>query len=497
MSFGLTYTLQRMREQNTESVNLTRVAGQFATPFTSCPISGASDRVQLIVGNKITEESGAVLIYLDPDNNYDAAGQPATGVLLSWRDDANNLIELSYVKATNLLTLSRKNGGVGADETLTWTFAAGAASVLYAAWDSTTLYLAVNGGTIVSQANSSIPTLVATTLDVGSRGGATQFEGAFAAVVLFSEPLTQDEWEVFAGLTRPPLYGEFVHSVMSGLWYGAHSILYSAPTVIDLWNYGYLTIRTLLGFGMPPVTHRTVETALRDGSSYVDSRLEARRLTVGYSMRGDSFAQYYALRAALAAAHNPKVGLGVLQFANDAEIVEIDAIYDGGLEYASPVGDGSRGEAPQCDFYCPDPLWRVGVAVETVIDSMPGGWTLPWTIPWTITPSNEVTNIVNSGPVATYPEILVYTETDDVTVVDLINQTSGKTLRLAGPYETGKIITINMQQRTIIDEDGESLMSQRTGSMWALEPGGNNVSVGTADGDIRALVRYWPRLLGV
>jgi hypothetical protein len=71
-------------------------------------------------------------------------------------------------------------------------FAAGDPSVLYLGWDATHLYIAVNGGTIASQADAYVPANLPVSYDIGyaSNIPGSRFLAAYAAVVECTHPLT-------------------------------------------------------------------------------------------------------------------------------------------------------------------------------------------------------------------------------------------------------------------------------------------------------------------
>lgn len=90
--------------------------------------------------------------------------------LWHWADDANN--EMRTICATSgaaqLFTLRRESGGVGTSgPAVSATFGAGDSITYIAAWEAARLRAAINGGAISNFADANIPTLAATTFDLG------------------------------------------------------------------------------------------------------------------------------------------------------------------------------------------------------------------------------------------------------------------------------------------------------------------------------------------
>lgn len=506
MTVGMSYVRGRTTEETTESASLARVAGQFTSPFLSCPVrSASSQRVRLTVGTKLTETAGAVAIFFDPDNANGDAGQAANGRLFSWRDDASNLIEVEYDKAAARFEARRLNGGSGGEVTASATFTAGAATMVYVAWTATTIQLAVNGGTLQSAANTDIPTLAATTFDVGSVDGSTNYlDAAYGAVQTFSAALTQAQVDVLAALrsTRPPVIGEGdAGDVVTGTWYGGHKLVWdttaSDGAVLDLNDGAERWVRELGGAGVGGITTVASETPLRDGAAYVESQLDVRKLSVMLSVYGASYADFWSKRQELVAALNPARGEGLLMFAPDAQVYEIDAVLSAGLGYSDQRG--RDGQGVPLVFDCHDPAWRVALINEATLNSVAAGLSVPVSVPVSIGLGGTSSALTNSGDLESFPEIHLSSMAAADTPV-LTNTTAGKSFGLTGTYTDPNTVTVDMDDRTVVDENGASLMSARqsTAEMWSLAPGvASTITTSQSGGTYVARVRWWTRLAGV
>lgn len=504
MVLGATYVRGRTNGSTTESASLTRVAGQFTTPFLSCPVRAASSqRVQITIGTKVTATVGAVILFFDPDNAYNGAGQDASGVLFSWYTDANNLIEVIYNKASTRFELTRKASGTGTTLNLTSTFTAGAATALLIAWSATTIYAAVNGGAISSSADANIPTLP-TTCDIGSRAGATSFDAAFGAVAFLSAVASLAQWQAIAALasSRPPCFGEAVGSLMTGLWYGAHSRVWSVETgatIIDLNDAtNGLVLERIGGAGIAPVDHRVVQTPLRDGSAYVDSRLLPRTLVAQMLLSGASMATWYALRRTVIAAINPRRGAqGIVCFAPSTSVYEIDAIVSGGLGFE---GSGPFVEDVAIAFLCPDPTWRIAALTESQQTVPSAGLTIPLTIPLELSEAAITFSVTNSGDMDSYPTFVVTAGSAGCEGIQLENVTTGKLFKLDGLSLTvGQYVTVNMEDRTAVLSTGTNVFGYLTAAsqMWPLTVGTNSVKVSVDTGAATLVESHSNRLVGV
>lgn len=511
---GLTYQRGRVAAPTTESASLARVAGQFTTPFLSAPVRGSGPgRVRLTVDGMLTATSGAVVIFCDPDNANGGGGQQANGLLFCWRASAAERIELEYTKGSTVLTARRLTASAGATATASLTFAAGDPLAVLIAWDATTLYVAANGGTIATAGNTSIPAGLPTTVDIGSQDGATAgtyFNAAYAAVLLFSGPLTASQWQTLAALraARAPVLGEGgTDALATGIWYGAHATVYELPAsgaVIDL-NDGaggdiLLLNPGLLGAGFPSINNRAVLTPLRDGATYIDTLFNPRKMTAPLLVRAvTQVSELAAKRLQLVDALNPKYGQGIIQYAplESGQVYEITAIVDGGVEFREPLGQAAL--LPLCNWVCEDPYWRAGVQSFGSGVTALGGWTIPWTIPWTISSSAATIATVNNGDAPVYPVITMTAGGSGAVGPAISNDTTGKTFALGTlTLAAGETLTIDMEARTAV-VGTTNVLGYRTATsvIWPLQVGTNSLTAYVSSGSISFVVSWPTRLAGI
>lgn len=509
MTLGLTYTRGRTTSTIGESVAgvttpITRVAGQFSSPMLSCPVRSAGQQlVTLTVGSVVTPTSGAMIFYFDPDNNHNGASQHTTSYLFHWRTDASNIMHLTYDKTGTRWIVTRLSGGAGATVVLTDTFNAGDPMAVYVGWDATNLYVAVDGGAITSGANSSIPTLPAT-LSIGTNpldvGFTSAMNAAYGAVLMFSAPLTLAQWQGLAALRalRAPLFGEWAKP--TAVWYGAHQEVWSLDTNsewLDFYNTSGLSLHEFNNGGIAMPLHRVIETPLRDGGTYVDTRLQPRHVDLGLILQGTTVDATFDLRRQVSAGLNPRRGQGLLSFSPYDQLYELTAMTES-LPFAGNTAQFLR---TQARLLCTDPAWRKVARALSVFTIPQGGWSIPWTIPWSITESAVTQNVTNDGDLDTYPTVIVTAGT--TTTLDgpgIQNVTTGDRFHLRGlVLQTQEYVTIDMDARTAIKSDGTNVLGYRTidSRMWALQPGVNSVKAFTDAGSAVAKMSLTSKLVGV
>ena len=150
--------------------------GSIATPYIETDGGTASrtaGRIQLPVDGLFTETQGAVFARFTPDWSALPNSNP---MVISWWDAVSNRLEC-YVATTTTLAMIRQAAGSGASDSGTMTAVAQGTPVSGAwAWTATNLGVSANGAAFGTRtANSSIPTLAATSADLGSRAGSSVY----------------------------------------------------------------------------------------------------------------------------------------------------------------------------------------------------------------------------------------------------------------------------------------------------------------------------------
>lgn len=501
---GCTFLRGRVAGETVET-DTVREAGQFAE-YLSCGIRGTAT-LAIPRGSKVGAARGGLIIYFDPDLASNAGGLGGFGRVFQIGTLGPDWIGGYYDKGNARLALNR--GGSGA-AVAAHTFTAGSPQAWYFAWDETTLYVAANGGTIGTLADSSTGIAIADDIYIGTDNlGFNEFEMGAGGVVFLDGPISQGAWEVLAGLRaeRPPAYGEGgLGASMTGLWYGAQPVVWSLAAngqCIDLNDIrgGEVFLEGWpSGVSLGPSLHRMIDTPLRDGSIYVDTKGQRRIVSVPLLVhtRG-TIDHLWELRRAIAAALNPRQGEGVLTFASGRHVYEIDAILtNAGLELIQNDPISARGLPVQ--FICAGADWRDSVRTSAEGEVPASGWYIPWEIPWELSESAVDLAIENDGDVPVYPTVVITAGDAGCTAPSIENTTTGKRfgMRASFAMDPGTVLTVDMDARTAL-LDGTNVMGSRDPDMqmWALEPGENELTAAVAEGSATVEVRYVPRLVGV
>jgi hypothetical protein len=127
---------------------------------------------------------------------------------------------------------------------------------------------------------------------------------------------------------------------------------------IELYRPPFL-LNSVDGLGDVDAEIQTQKTPFQDGSTYIDSILVSRPLSMEVSIHGDDSVDTQRKRVLLSSILNPKLGLGLLRYENDNGTKEILAAIDNVPVF--PSGQGNRGRTYQralINFICPSPYWR-------------------------------------------------------------------------------------------------------------------------------------------
>lgn len=135
--------------------------------------SRAAGRLQLQVG-ALDETTGwlAVRLRAGHANTEIASGN---GIVWTWADDANNFLQLRYDYANARWEFERRVTAGTVELTAADTFALSDALTLICKWTATDIYLSIDGGNFTTIGNTRLPTLAATTMDIGSDGASGSY----------------------------------------------------------------------------------------------------------------------------------------------------------------------------------------------------------------------------------------------------------------------------------------------------------------------------------
>ena len=143
--------------------------GSIATPVITTTTGSASrsaGRVQVLVSGLLTATQGWVAGRVRMGFDSPSSGEK---YLFCWRDDNSNRVGIPWDGSSAGWQVNRVAGGVGTESNVAAdTFVVGDEITVVGAFTATALSVSKDGGAFVTTADANIPTLAATTFDVGS-----------------------------------------------------------------------------------------------------------------------------------------------------------------------------------------------------------------------------------------------------------------------------------------------------------------------------------------
>lgn len=198
------------------------------------------------------------------------------------------------------------------------------------------------------------------------------------------------------------------------------------------------------GFGMAPVTRKSVKGPSQDGEIDVGFNLESRILAVTIGAFSSSEEDYYQRRARLLRVFAPRLEPFIVRKTlPDGSIRQIDCHYAGQLTFPSRLHRGHMQQdavalqAPNPTFYEPVPL-----TIEGAVSSA-GALEFPISFPISFASSvlNEGINIYYSGSWKSYPTI---TLTGPMQNPVITNTTLGLKIELEHDLIAAEVVTIEL-----------------------------------------------------
>ena len=123
-------------------------------------------------------------------------GDPSTDVVLArWADADNDIIELRYDTANDQWEIDRQALGTGDVHTFADTFSEGSMVTVIGYWTGTAIALSIDGAafTTTAQTVADIPTLAATTIDIGSNAATEHIDSDVLWVAMGTGTLTNSD----------------------------------------------------------------------------------------------------------------------------------------------------------------------------------------------------------------------------------------------------------------------------------------------------------------
>ena len=235
------------------------------------------------------------------------------------------------------------------------------------------------------------------------------------------------------------------------------------------------------GLGGIPTNLQLQKAPFQDGSSYIDSLLEDRAISIEGVLVGSNVA---TLRTNMMNVFNPKLS-GTLQYTYDSLNYSVDVYIDQPPVFLS--GTQNKGPAFQrftLSLIAPDPLWYAPATIYALSASF---------------------SVTNAGDVATPIELLIEADGDDVVNPKITNTTTGEYIELDYTLPDGYDIYINTafgQKEVTEITDGNNRSSlfgdvTAASTLFWLEPGTHTITYARDSGNRLGEMRFRNRYLGV
>ncbi|MED4358735.1 phage tail family protein [Geobacillus stearothermophilus] len=259
-------------------------------------------------------------------------------------------------------------------------------------------------------------------------------------------------------------------------------------------------LQSIDGLGDVDADIQTQKAPFQDGSTYIDSVLQERPISIQIAILARDTATLLQHRQYLAAVFNPKLGPGTLRYENDEIVREIKAVPDGVPVF--PSGKENRGPKFQkalVNLLCPDPFWLTEEKVDQLV-VWEGGLEFPLELPafFSQQSDNKAKILFNGGDEKT--PIFVTFHGPATAPIRIINVTTGEFIEVNQsllPGERLEISTAFGQKRvTKVLADGTEVNAfhyiSLDSTFFQLIPGNNLLDYSTgADYERAAVTITW------
>jgi Phage tail protein len=259
------------------------------------------------------------------------------------------------------------------------------------------------------------------------------------------------------------------------------------------------------GLGDVDADIQTQKAPYQDGSTYLDSTLGNRVLSLEVAIKGEDPKDVQQKRSVLSSIFNPKLGLGVVKYENETGIKEIMAVAEHVPIYPSGIGNrGSTYQRVLISLLCPDPAWYEPKIEKHTLASFVGGFSFPFSFPLSFGEVGDFLEVENKGDVDT-PVFVVFQGPLKNPVLE--NKTIGQKITVTQEIPAGESLEINTAFgkksvfRVLDDCSRVSAFNwvDPKSKLWHLIPGINEISYSATDeaGNAAATLSFYNRYVGV
>lgn len=261
---------------------------------------------------------------------------------------------------------------------------------------------------------------------------------------------------------------------------------------------------TSSGFGGSENEIQTRRGAYQDGTTLQQVRLSPRSLTIRFLIMAADRAAVETARRRVAAAFNPRNGLGTLVWTQeDGSQYAIKCV----AQSRSPVFPGGRatGNTWQeviVDLKAPDPCWYDAEPETLHMAGLTGGATFPISFPCIFAVQGSTMAIVNEGDIAAPVRIQIPGPSLNPVVENL---STGEKIGLQMEVDEGETIVVDttygnlicrLQARNGTQTNAMQYLTAES-TFWRLQPGVNIVTFSAPSGSVEVTIEYASRYTGV
>ncbi len=272
---------------------------------------------------------------------------------------------------------------------------------------------------------------------------------------------------------------------------------------VELKSSAPFLLQSIDGLGDVDADIQTQKAPFQDGSTYIDSVLQERVISMQIAILASDTATLLQQRQYLAAVFNPKLGLGTLRYENGETIREIEVVPDGVPVF--PSGTDNRGPTFQkaiVNLLCPSPFWLDITSENIKLEDFVAHFRFPFRFPVRFASRGDSRVVVNDGDV---PVPIKVTFRGEAVNPKITNLTTGEFIKVNRSIPSGYSLVINTEfgrkEVKIIAPDGVEENAfhyiDLESTFFLLQVGENKLSFITDGGRPEVYVEYRSRYVGV
>ena len=259
------------------------------------------------------------------------------------------------------------------------------------------------------------------------------------------------------------------------------------------------------GFGGTDNEIQTRRGAYQDGTTLQTVRLSPRTLMIRFLILAADRAGVEQKRRRIAAAFNPRNGLGTLVWTQEdgsQYALRCVALSGSPTFLAGRTSQGRSWQEVIVDLQAPDPCWFDATATTLPLAGLTGGATFPISFPCIFAVQGSTRVIINEGDIAAPIRIEIPGPCPNP-VVD--NLTTGEQIALTLDVLEGQTVLIDTTYGNLLCRLQASNGTQTNAmqyltpesTFWQLAPGENIVTFSTPSGSVEVAIEYASRYTGV